>query len=85
MEEETNFGVVIAVLKESRHPDAKFKFATRAGWNGPNQKIGLQFPDGGSVNTLPYFYIITVQGDRVPWLASQTDMLAEDWVLLPAE
>jgi len=30
--------------------------------------------------TLPYIYITTVQGDLVPWLASQTDLLAADWV-----
>ena len=30
--------------------------------------------------TLPYLYMRTVQGDLVPWLASQTDLLAEDWV-----
>jgi hypothetical protein len=29
--------------------------------------------------TLPYIFIHTVQGDRVPWLASQTDILATDW------
>ncbi len=29
--------------------------------------------------TLPYIYMSTVQGDLVPWLASQTDLLAEDW------
>ena len=29
--------------------------------------------------TLPYIYIETVQGDMVPWAASQTDILAEDW------
>jgi hypothetical protein len=29
--------------------------------------------------TLPYIYITTVKGERVPWLASQTDMLADDW------
>lgn len=27
-----------------------------------------------------YLAIKTVQGTVVPWLASQTDMLAEDWV-----
>ena len=35
--------------------------------------------DGG---TLPYIYIQTVQRDLVPWLASQTDQLAEDWRLV---
>lgn len=52
---------------------------TRAGWNGPDQYLELQVPDGGSKMSLPYIYITTVQGDRVPWLASQTDMLANDW------
>lgn len=49
----------------------------RAGWNG--QYLGLQERDVRSVNTLPYVYIITVSGDRVPWLCSQTDLLAIDW------
>ena len=53
---------------------------TRAGWNGKNQWIELQVPDEGSKMTLPYIYIKTVQGDLVPWLASQTDMLADDWM-----
>lgn len=52
---------------------------TRRGWNGPNQHIAIQMPDAYSANTLPYVYIVTAQGDRVPWLASQTDLLADDW------
>jgi len=52
---------------------------TRTGWNGPNQYIELQVPDAGSKMTLPYLFIRTVQGDLVPWLASQTDILATDW------
>lgn len=52
---------------------------TRLGWNGPGQKITLQRPDENSKMTLPYIYITTVQGDLVPWLASQTDILADDW------
>lgn len=55
---------------------------TRAGWNGPNQSITLQVPDEHSKMTLPYIYITTVQGDLVPWLASQTDILATDWMLV---
>jgi hypothetical protein len=31
--------------------------------------------------TLPFIFISTVQGDLVPWLASQTDLLADDWAL----
>ncbi len=52
---------------------------TRQGWNGPGQYLMLQKPDEHSKMTLPYIYITTVQGDLVPWLASQTDLLAEDW------
>lgn len=52
---------------------------TRKGWNGKGQFLHLQRPDAHSKMTLPYIYITTVQGDRVPWLASQTDLLAEDW------
>lgn len=55
---------------------------TRAGWNGKGQFLELQRPDERSKMTLPYIYITTVQGDRVPWLASQTDILAEDWIAL---
>lgn len=29
---------------------------------------------------LPYLMMKTVDGSFVPWLASQTDILAEDWV-----
>lgn len=52
---------------------------TRAGWNGPGQYLNMQVPDENSKMTLPYIYIHTVQGDLVPWLCSQTDILAIDW------
>ena len=52
---------------------------SRKNWNGPGQFLELQVPDEHSKMTLPYIFINTVQGDRVPWLASQTDLLAEDW------
>jgi len=51
----------------------------RAGWNGRGQYLELQTPDKDSKMTLPYVYIHTVQGDLVPWLCSQTDLLANDW------
>ncbi len=55
---------------------------SRSGWNGPDQYLELQVPDEHSKMTLPYIYIKTVQGDLVPWLASQTDLLAIDWQLV---
>ena len=66
------FGTALIHLKAG-------KKLTRRGWNGANQHLELQVPDEHSKMTLPYIFITTVQGDRVPWLASQTDLLAEDW------
>jgi hypothetical protein len=60
----------------------------RKGWNGKGIFIQMQFPDRNSKMTSPYIYIDTtgLQSDNeaaprscVPWLASQTDMLANDW------
>lgn len=38
-------------------------------------------PEGTVLRFCPYLMMFTAQGDFVPWLASQTDMLAEDWEL----
>ena len=54
----------------------------RLGWNGEGMHIALQMPGANSKMTLPYIYMHTVQGDLVPWLASQTDLLANDWMVL---
>ena len=68
-----NFGQAIEALKQD-------KKVARAGWNGKGMHLELQRPDAHSKMTLPYIYMYTAQGDNVPWLASQTDMLSEDWV-----
>ena len=52
----------------------------RVGWNGKGQWLALQVPDKNSKMTLPYIYIHTVAGDLVPWVVSQTDVLATDWM-----
>ena len=70
-----DFGYAITNLKNGSK-------VQRAGWNGPGQYLELQTPDEHSKMTLPYIYIKTVQGDLVPWLASQTDMLATDWQIV---
>ena len=51
----------------------------RSGWNGKNMWLRLQIPDDGSKMTLPYVYMNTAQGEFIPWLCSQTDLLAKDW------
>lgn len=63
----------------------------RSGWNGQGIFIELQRPDENSKMTLPYLFIDTtaLESDnpnsprgRVPWLASQTDLLSDDWQTL---
>lgn len=51
----------------------------RENWNGADQYLELQVPDKKSKMTKPYVYINTVQGDKIPWVASPSDLLAEDW------
>lgn len=47
-------------------------------WGKPNAEYALQ--NGGTVKVMPYVTMKTADGAIVMgWLASQTDMLAEDW------
>lgn len=39
-------------------------------------------PEGTVCRFLPYLMMRTAQGDFVPWLASQTDILANDWEIV---
>ena len=85
--EKMNFGQAIEALKNN------LKVA-RNGWNGKGLHLELQVPDENSKMTLPYIYIQyptfpaseTAPNNhlnaRVPWLASQTDILAEDWLIV---
>ena len=64
----------------------------RSNWNGKGMWLKLQVPDANSKMTLPYIYIeypvgsrAYPEGCRVPWLASQTDLLAQDWVIIIVE
>ena len=72
------FGLALECLKKGMH-------VCRAGWNGKGMWLELQLPDKHSKMTLPYVFLNypadaqNTPGARVPWLASQTDMLAEDW------
>jgi hypothetical protein len=39
--------------------------------------------EGTVCRFLPYLMMRTADGAFVPWLASQTDVLADDWVAMP--
>lgn len=69
----------------------------RAGWNGKGMFIFLVsgsrfivnrppllgiYPEGTEINYHAHVDMKTADGQVVPWLCSQTDMLAEDWSIL---
>ena len=79
-----DFGQALTELKNGN----KVK---RKGWNGDGIFLALQVPDKNSKMTQPYIYIDTLglktnnpnaPKGRVPWLASQTDILTEDWEVI---
>lgn len=79
-----NFGEAIEAMRGG-------EFVARQGWNGNGIFCGIQMPDENSFMTQSYIYIDTtgLNNDnpaapkgRVPWLASQTDMLCDDWKII---
>jgi hypothetical protein len=79
-----DFGKALEALKAGKR-------VAREGWNGKGIFIELQIPDEYSKMTSPYIYIdttglrttnIAAPKSLVPWLASQTDMLCEDWQIV---
>jgi hypothetical protein len=70
-----NFSEALIELKRAQK-------VCRKGWNGKHMWIHMQHPDDNSKMTLPYIYMSTAKADLVPWLASQTDILANDWEIV---
>lgn len=73
------------------------KKVARAGWNGKGMFLFLVpgstfkvnrpplmgvYPEGAEVNYCPHIDMKTADDKIVPWLASQTDVLAEDWMVV---
>lgn len=78
------FGEAIEAMKKGGK-------VSRLGWNGKGIFIEIQLPDENSKMSSPYIFIDTTllqttnkdaPKSRVPWLASQTDMLSEDWMVI---
>jgi hypothetical protein len=86
-----SFGHAICALKSG-------KAVSRSGWNGkgmflvlvPGSNITVQegrplariLPVGEPIEYLPHIDMKTSDGKMVPWLASQTDILANDWYVV---
>jgi hypothetical protein len=87
MEESFDFGVALDHLKSGNR-------VARFGWNGSGMFLFLVngstfnvnrppllgiYPEGTQINYRSHIDMKTVDGSIVPWVASQTDLLADDW------
>lgn len=70
---EFDFGIALDQLRLGRR-------VARNGWNGKGMWVEMQRPDAHSKMTRPYLFMKAANGDLVPWVASQSDLLASDWV-----
>jgi hypothetical protein len=83
------FSYALGLIKEGQR-------VTRHGWNGKDMFIFLVpgsnfkvnrppllgiYPEGTEINYHSHIDMKTADGTIVPWSASQTDLLAEDWKL----
>ena len=90
MEKQMDFGDAIKAVKQGN------KIA-RMGWNGKGMFLFLVsgstfkvnrapllgiYPEGTEINYCPHIDMKTADDKIVPWLASQSDVLAEDWIIL---
>lgn len=70
-----SFGAALKAMKKG------YRMA-RHGWNGKGMYVYLMPENGFDPVFLPYIAMKTVDGKIVPWLASQTDMLTDDWYIV---
>ena len=72
-----NFGLAIEAAKKG----AKI---TRRGWNGKGMWVVYRtgYPDGSLFKVRPYLQMKCVDGSFQMWLASQSDILADDWEIV---
>lgn len=80
-----NIGFAVQALKSGKR-------VTRPGWNGKGMYLVYMpqtvntgiLPESGAV-VLAHVVMKTVDGTYVPWLCSQTDLLATDWSIYGEE
>ena len=76
MEVHYDFSLALSHLME---PGIKMQ---RTGWNGKGQYVQAQYPDAHSKMSKPYLYLTDSGGNKVPWVPSQGDLFADDWVMV---
>ena len=86
-----SFETALSALKQGKR-------VARSGWNGKGMFLYLVngstfkvnrppllgiYPEGTEIKYLSHIDMKTADGSCVPWLASQTDLLNDDWCVLP--
>jgi hypothetical protein len=69
-----DFSLALALLRQGHS-------IQRTGWYSTGLTLHLQNPDAQSKMTLPYIYMHFPEGEKVPWLPSQMDVLGNDWAI----
>lgn len=83
--EQFSFSTALELLKQGQK-------ICRKGWNGKgmwlsyldpyhNNQFSITEKDGAEGTFSPYIGMKTADNKYVPWLASQTDLLADDWMI----
>ena len=87
MSEKMSFSEALVILKQGAR-------ICRSGWNGKGMFLYLVpgstfevnrppllgiYPEGTEIKYLPHVDMKTADGSCVPWLASQSDLLSDDW------
>lgn len=90
MEKQFDFSTALLYLRQGRR-------VARLGWNGKDMFLFLVpgstfkvnrapllgiYPEGTEIQYHGHIDMRTAQGYVVPWVASQADLLADDWVFV---
>lgn len=75
MEPTFDFGQALSMLKQGER-------VSRVGWNGKGMWLKMQVPDDHSKMRRPYIYMCPADSQFVPWVASQSDILGDDWFVV---
>lgn len=84
LDESLSFAGALTALKEGKR-------VARKGWNGKGMFVflvgtswyGLGTRGIDGLQCSPYLAMKTADNQVVPWTVSQTDVLAEDWTVVP--
>ena len=90
MPETFSFSIALSMLKDGRR-------VARTGWNGKGMFLFLVpgstfqvnrapllgiYPEGTVIDYCPHIDMKTADGRITPWLASQADLIEDDWMLV---